>query len=67
MKFTEISDRVNSVEGAVQAIPENINKVYGQYKARYIDGDRQYFEMGEEGYVKAGTLALKSEMPANTS
>lgn len=57
-------DQINvDVEGQVE-----VTKVYGQYKARYIDGDGNVFEKQEDGsYAQTGTLAKTSDLITKTS
>ena len=57
-------DQINvDVEGQVE-----VTKVYGQYKARYIDGDGNVFEKREDGsYAQTGTLAKTSDLRTKTS
>ena len=57
-------DQINvDIEGQVE-----VTKVYGQYKARYIDGDGNVFEKQEDGsYAQTGTLAKTSDLRTKTS
>lgn len=57
-------DQINvDIEGQVE-----VTKVYGQYKARYIDGDGNVFEKQEDGsYAQTGTLAKTSDLKTKTS
>ena len=57
-------DHINvDIEGQVE-----VTKVYGQYKARYIDGDGNVFEKQEDGsYAHTGTLAKTSDLRTKTS
>ena len=57
-------DQINTdIEGQVE-----VTKVYGQYKARYIDGDGNVFEKQEDGsYAQTGTLAKTSDLRTKTS
>ena len=57
-------DQINvDIEGQVE-----VTKVYGQYKARYIDGDGNVFEKKEDGsYAQTGTLAKTSDLITKTS
>ena len=57
-------DEINvGIEGKVE-----VDKVYGQYKARYIDGDGQIFEKQTDGsYIQTGTLAKTSDIKTKTS
>lgn len=57
-------DEINvGIEGKVE-----VDKVYGQYKARYIDGDGQIFEKQTDGsYIQTGTLAKTSDLKTKTS
>ena len=46
----------------------DVDKVYGQYKARYITGDSQIFEKQTDGsYIQTGTLAKTSDLKTKTS
>ena len=57
-------DQINvDIEGQVE-----VTKVYGQYKARYIDGDGNVFEKQDDGsYAQTGTLAKLSDLRTKTS
>ena len=57
-------DQINvDIEGQVE-----VTKVYGQYKARYIDGDGNVFEKQDDGsYAQTGTLAKISDLRTKTS
>ena len=57
-------DQINvDIEGQVE-----VTRVYGQYKARYIDGDGNVFEKQEDGsYAQTGTLAKTSDLKTKTS
>ena len=57
-------DQINvDIEGQVE-----IDKVYGQYKARYITGDGCIFEKQDDGsYAQTGTLAKISDLRTKTS
>ena len=57
-------DQINvEIEGQVE-----VTKVYGQYKARYIDGDGNVFEKQDDGsYAQTGTLAKISDLRTKTS
>ena len=62
-----LQDQINQINVDIEGQVE-VTKVYGQYKARYIDGDGNVFEKQEDGsYAQTGTLAKTSDLRTKTS
>ena len=62
-----IQDQIDQINADIEGQVE-IDKVYGQYKARYITGDGQIFEKQDDGsYAQTGTLAKISDLRTKTS
>ena len=62
-----LQDQINQINADIEGQVE-VTKVYGQYKARYIDGDGNVFEKQEDGsYAQTGTLAKLSDLRTKTS
>ena len=62
-----IQDQIDQINADIEGQAE-IYKVYGQYKARYIDGDGNVFEKQDDGsYAQTGTLAKISDLRTKTS
>ena len=62
-----LQDQINQIDVDIEGQVE-VTKVYGQYKARYIDGDGNVFEKQDDGsYAQTGTLAKLSDLKTKTS
>ena len=62
-----IQDQIDQINADIEGQVE-IDKVYGQYKARYITGDGNIFEKQDDGsYAQTGTLAKISDLRTKTS
>ena len=62
-----IQDQIDQINADIEGQVE-VTKVYGQYKARYIDGDGNIFEKQDDGsYAQTGTLAKISDLRTKTS
>lgn len=62
-----IQDQIDQINADIEGQVE-IDKVYGQYKARYITGDGNVFEKQDDGsYAQTGTLAKISDLRTKTS
>ena len=62
-----IQDQIDQINADIEGQVE-VTKVYGQYKARYIDGDGNVFEKQDDGsYAQTGTLAKISDLKTKTS
>lgn len=62
-----LQDQIDEINVEIEAQVE-VDKVYGQYKARYITGDEQIFEKQIDGsYLQTGTLAKTSDLRTKTS
>ena len=62
-----IQDQIDQINADIEGQVE-VTKVYGQYKARYIDGDGNVFEKQDDGsYAQTGTLAKISDLRTKTS
>ena len=62
-----LQDQINQINVDIEGQVE-VTKVYGQYKARYIDGDGNVFEKQDDGsYAQTGTLAKTSDLRTKTS
>ena len=62
-----IQDQIDQINADIEGQVE-VTKVYGQHKARYIDGDGNVFEKQDDGsYAQTGTLAKTSDLRTKTS
>ena len=62
-----IQDQIDQINADIEGQVE-VTKVYGQYKARYIDGDGNVFEkQDDDSYAQTGTLAKISDLRTKTS